>query len=94
MILYIYNKNNKENFLISINNLPETRPIVGIKTAINSLIFLDEFNSTNLEIFLLSPNMLNLELVEARINTILQLGISRNELINLIMEIIKVDVKR
>ena len=89
MIFYIKNKNTNEIIIISPNTLPETRPIVGIRTAINSLFYLKEFQSNLLEIIVFTKDF-NSEIIESNLNKILSKGINKNELIKLLMALLKI----
>ena len=89
MIFYIKNKNTNEIIIISPNTLPETRPIVGIRTAINSLFYLKEFQSNLLEIIVFTKDF-NSEIIESNLNKILNKGINKNELIKLLMALLKI----
>ena len=88
MIFYIRNKNTNETVIISLNTLPDTRPVVGVRTAINSLFYLNEFKSNFLEIIIFAKDYQS-EIIENNLNNILKKGINKNDFIKLIMALLK-----
>jgi len=88
MIFYLKNKETTETVIISSNTLPETRPVVGLRTAINSLFYSNEFKSNLLSVVIFTKDFQS-ETIENNLNNILKTGINKNDLIKLIMALLK-----
>lgn len=88
MIFYLKNKETTETVIISSNTLPDTRPVVGLRTAINSLFYSNEFKSNLLLVVIFTKDFQS-ETIENNLNNILKTGINKNDLIKLMMALLK-----
>lgn len=88
MIFYLKNKETTETVIISSNTLPDTRPVVGLRTAINSLFYSNEFKSNLLVVVIFTKDFQS-ETTENNLNNILKTGINKNDLIKLMMALLK-----